>query len=241
MPRPALFRRRTVWLPTFWGWLALCALFGAAAVLGVRHAYGFLSPNEPVGAHVLVVEGWIPAEELDQAVTAIGAGRYERVVTTGGPIENDWERPDGRTYAARAHDYLVRRGVPSDLVTPLPAPASAQDRSYLNAVMVRDWIERTAPGTDAVDLFSSGPHSRRSQLLHRMAFGAKVRVGILAATPASYEPAAWWRTSAGARDVIGEAIGWVWAELFFHPGAPGSHEERWAVPDPKSPEGVSQK
>jgi hypothetical protein len=60
-------------------------------------------------------------------------------------------------------------------------------------------------------------------------------IGIIAGTPPEYDPAAWWRTSAGARDVIGEAIGFVWAKLFFRPGAPGSHEERWAVPAPANP------
>lgn len=227
-----LLRRRQVWVPTLWGWLALFAVLGVVSLLAVRNVYGFLAPNEPVSARTLVVEGWVPVEELDQAVTVFHDGGYERAITTGGPMEHDFERPDGRTYAARAHDYLVLRGVPESSVVALPSPASAQDRSFLNAVMLREWLDRSGGGVTAVNIFSSGPHCRRSLLLHRLAFGSRYQVGILAGRPAEYEPEVWWRTSAGARDVIGESIGWVWTRFFFRPGDPGSHEERWGIPKP---------
>ncbi len=228
---PALFRRRHVWVPTVWGWLALFLACGALGVIAIRSLYGFLSPTEPVSARILVVEGWVPVEEFDEAVTLIRQGGYERVITTGGPMLNALEVPDTRTYAERARDHLVRRGLPESLVTALSAPASAQDRSFLNAVLLREWLERSGNGAHAVNVFSSGPHSRRSRLLHRMACPA-CEIGIIAGTPPEYDPAAWWRTSAGARDVIGESIGWMWARFFFRPGPPGSHEERWGIPQP---------
>src|SRR5258706_1559285 len=229
MKLPALFRRRHVWVPTVWSWLLFGLACGLAALFALRHLSSFLAPNEPLGARLLVVEGWIPADELDQALRAYEKGGYQRVVTTGGPIIDPYEHREAGTYAARARDYLVTNGVPPEAVVAVPAPASAQERSFLNAVMLRDWVERSDPKLDAVDLFSSGVHSRRSWLLHRIAFGPRLRVGILAATPSSYDPDAWWRTSTGAKEVLGEALGWLWTELFFHPGPPRSHEERWGV------------
>jgi hypothetical protein len=229
MKVPALFRRRPVWVPTLWGALVLALAFGLAALFAVRHLYAFLAVNAPVGARLLVVEGWMPADQLDQALRAIGNGPYDRVVTTGGPIVDPFQHVETGSYAERARDYLVRGGLPRDAVVAVPAPASAQDRSFLNAVMLRDWIAHSGQPVDAIDLFSSGVHSRRSWLLNRMAFGPHVRVGILAATPTEYDPAVWWRASEGAKQVLGEAFAWLWTELFFHPGAPGSHDERWGV------------
>jgi hypothetical protein len=229
MKLPALFRRRHVWVPTVWAWLVVGLACGVGALLGVRHLYAFLAPNAPAGARILIVEGWMPADELDQALRAYERGHYERVVTTGGPIIDPYEHLETGSYAVRARDYLVKNGVPADDAVAVPAPASAQDRSFLNAVMLRDWIARSDAKVDTVDLFSSGVHSRRSWLLHRMAFGPQVRVGILAATPSSYDPEAWWRTSGGAKEVLGEALGWLWTELFFHPAPPGSQQERWGV------------
>lgn len=231
MKRPALFRRRHVWVPTIWSWLLLLVASAWIALFALRHVYAFLAPSQPVAARVLVVEGWMPTDELAQALRLNGLGDYERIVATGGPIEseNELERLGAKNYAERARNFLVRHGVPGDRVVAVPAPASAQDRSFLNAVMVREWVAGSGLAVDALDVFSSGVHSRRSRLVYRLAFGPGVRIGIVAATPTSYDPAAWWRTSSGAKEVLGESIAWLWTELFFHPGSPGSHEERWGV------------
>jgi hypothetical protein len=227
MRAPALFRRRPLYVPTVWGWLLLLAVCAAAGGVALRGVYPFLAVTRPVSARLLVVEGWMPADQLDQALELWRAGRYEHVITTGGPITEFLPEPS--SYAERARDYLVSHGLPADAVVAVPAPASAQERSFLNAVMLREWLARSELQADALNVISSGVHCRRSWLLHRMAFEPQVKVGIIATEPRGYDPAAWWRTSLGAKDVLGEAISWVWTELFFHPGPPGSQEERWGV------------
>ncbi|HXZ86054.1 MAG TPA: YdcF family protein [Myxococcota bacterium] len=225
-----LFRRRQVWVPTVWTWLALALLAAVALFAALHNVYAFLAPSQLVGARVLVVEGWMPDAELEQAPALIRSGRYERIVTTGGPIERDCERVSAPNYAERARDTLVRAGVPAEQIVAAPAPASAQERTFLNAVMVREWAERAGAKLDSVDVFSSGVHSRRTWLVYGLAFGPSTRVGIFAATPSGYDPVAWWRTSAGSEEVLGQAIAWLWTELLFRPGPRGSSQERWAVP-----------
>jgi hypothetical protein len=230
MKRPALARRREVWIPTVWGWLTILAASCLAFVFVLRHIPSFLAPNRPVGARLMVVEGWMPPDELDQAVAAFHSGGYERIVTTGGPIPQGFERLGCASFAELARDFLLKRGLQDGSVIAIPAPASAQDRSFLNAVMLREWAKQEGLALDALDLFSSGVHSRRSWVLYQMALGPTVRVGILAARPGAYDLDAWWRTSVGAKTVLSETIGWIWTELFFRPGAPGSHEEKWGDP-----------
>ena len=230
MRRPVLVRRREVWIPTVWGWLFILIVGAGTLVLAGRHAHSFLAPNQPSGAHLLIVEGWMSASELDQAVDGFRDGGYERIITTGGPIEPGLGRSDHASYAGLARDYLVQRGLPGISVTAVPAPASGQDRTYLSAVMVREWLEQSGLAVDAIDVLSSGVHSRRSWALYRVAFGSRVRIGILAARPISYDPDGWWRTSVGAKTVMSEALSWIWTEVFFRPGEPGSHEEKWGVP-----------
>jgi hypothetical protein len=229
MMRQVLVRRREIWLPTIWGWLALLLIGAATIVLVGRSLHSILAPNEPVGARVLVVEGWMDPEDLDQAVAVFRAGGYERLVTTGGPIER-WPRHQGHaTFAERAADYLKQHGLADASVTAVPTPESAQDRTFLSAVMVREWAKRSGLTFDALDVFSSGTHARRSRLLYRLAFGPNVEVGVFAARFSDYDADAWWRTSIGARDVLDQAIGLLWVKCFFWPPPPGSHEERWAV------------
>jgi uncharacterized SAM-binding protein YcdF (DUF218 family) len=226
MARIALCRKSQIWLPTIWGWLLLLIFILALCVFGVRNIYTFLAQNDPVGARILVVEGWLAPKELDQAVQTFKVGGYTRVVTTGGPT--DWPETKYSNYAAMAADYLAQHGVPRDVILVVPAPPSAQERTFLSAVMLRESAQRLGIKLEAIDLFSSGAHARRSRLLFRMALGTKVIVGVLAAKPESYDPEAWWLTSKGVESIVFQAIGLVWVKCFFWPGPPGSQQELWA-------------
>lgn len=236
---PRLFRRRHVLLPTIWGSLLLIALAVALAALALRHLGAWLATSEPATARdggtarTLVVEGWLDEASLDDAIALIARGRYERIVVAGGPIETWRAERTFPTYAERAADHLRRRGVAGIPVVAVAAPASAQDRTFLSAVVVRDWLRQNAVAADAIDLFSGGVHARRSRLVYRIAFGPEVEIGVIAAAPHSYRLERWWSTSEGAKAAIGELLSLAWTKCCFWPGPPGSHEERWAVP--KSP------
>jgi len=230
MQRLVLVRRRQVPVPTRWGWLLLVLLGAALFAIGVRGVHPYLAPRRPVGAKLLVVEGWIGPDGLAQAAQTFWSQGYERVLTSGGPITQWGELLGFGSYAELAADHLVRNGLPAGAVIAVPAPASAQERTFLSAVEVRDWLQGAGLATEEIDVFSSGCHARRSWLLYRMAFGTDVRVGILAARPVEYDPEHWWRTSVGAKDVLQELVSGIWTQLFFWPGPPGSAEERWAVP-----------
>lgn len=213
-----------------WGCAVLLLVLAALAAGCIRGAYPFLAPQQPAqggGARILVVEGWLDEPELAQAVDAYRRGRYELVVTTGGPIESWLEFRAWRSYPERAAAYLRSQGV--ERVALAIAPASAQDRSFLSAVVFRDWARQASVTLEAVDVFSAGVHARRSRLVYRMALGSGVQVGVLAARPKEYDPERWWRTSAGAKAVIGEALSLLWTKCCFWPAAPGSHEERWGA------------
>ena len=199
-------------------------------------ATAWLAPNRPAegaggaGASMLIVEGWLDGPDLDQAVMAFRRGHYERIVTTGGPIDT-WFAPSAlRNHAERSAAYLRTHGLADVQIDAVPAPASAQDRTFLSAVVVREWALRSGVALSAVDLFSAGVHARRSHRLFRMAFGPGVTVGVLASRPSDFDARHWWRSSAGTKAVMGETLSLAWTTCCFWPPAPGSHEERWAVP-----------
>ena len=229
MIRIALFRPRQIWMPTIFGWFFLLAIALAICLFVVRNIYTFLAQNEPVGARVLVIEGWLAPEELDQAIQTYKKGGYERVVTTGGPISGWPELTVSSNYAKVAAEYLALHGVPRNAIISVPTPASAQERTFLSAVVLRDSADQSGITLDAIDLFSSGAHSRRSRLLFQMAFGQKVRIGVLAARPADYDPEVWWRTSSGVEAIVFQSIGLLWVKCFFWPAPPGSQQELWGA------------
>lgn len=228
---PALFRRRSVPLPTLAGWLLLVAC-GAFAVLGlVRAAYPFLAPNAPMGGGLLVVEGWAGVPAFDEAARRFAAGGYSHLVATGGPIEADSPCAGSDvSWAEHAARNLRERGVPSDSVDAVPSPASAQDRTYLSAVALREWLAARGESVDRIDVVTLGPHGRRTRRLYRQAFGDAIAVGILSMPSIDYDAARWWRSSEGTKRIVVESIGLAWTVCCFDPGPPGSLAEKWAEP-----------
>ena len=235
---PPLFRRRQVWLPTFRGAVVIVAVAVVLAVALLPRLGPYLAPTEHArgadgrGARTLIVEGWLDDDALVDAIALARSGRYERVVTSGGPIESWREIQPWPSYAERAADHLRRHGVPEPPVVAVPAPATAQDRSFLSAVVVRDWAIAQGLALDAVDVYSAGVHARRSRLVYRMAFGDDVEVGIVAAPPQRYRLDRWWQASEGAKAVVGELLSLAWTKCCFWP-PPRSPADR--VVPPRTP------
>jgi hypothetical protein len=226
MVRLKLARRHEIWLPTFLGGLILFAFAGAAATVASLCIHPFLAPDEPApGAQLLVVEGWLEPRELDQAVAAFKNGQYQMIVTTGGPIEHWAELSGASNYAELAANYLRKHGLESAVLAAVPADATTQDRTFLSAARLRDWTSKRGLEPAAMDVFSAGTHARRSRMLYRMVFGPNTRVGILSARSPQYDEDHWWRSSAGVRSVMGEAISVAWTACCFHPPPAGSHDD----------------
>jgi hypothetical protein len=213
-----LVRRREAWLPTWQGWLSSILIVAAAALFAATRIVGFLSPSEPApGSRILVVEGWLEQADLRHAIAAIRTGRYERVLTTGGPVET-WDDPPGRVSSAQRAAAFIRAQAPAAIVvTAVPAPDSTQDRTFVSAVALRDWAARSGVPLVAVDLFSGGVHARRSRMMFREALGPTVAVGVLAAPPRYYDPARWWTTSHGVKTVLTETFSLAWTACCFRP------------------------
>jgi hypothetical protein len=216
---PRLLRRREVWLPTWWGWLLLLALLAVIATMLGAAAYPLLAPTQPArDARTLVVEGWLDPGELRQVAAIVSAGHYERVLTTGLPLEGWNVAPGWRDSATRAATYLAANGVTSVPVIAVPAPTTKLERTYSTASTVRRWAERSGVRLDAIDIVSAGVHTRRSWLVYRMALGPQTEVGSIAVRPSEYDGERWWTTSEGAKATMGEVLSLAWTKCCFWPG-----------------------
>lgn len=221
-----LVRRREIWWPTWRGGALLLVLIGAGGFALVSSAYTLLSPHDPVrtadgrGARTLVVEGWLSKDELRQALLAFRAGHYDRVLTTGGPIDPQIDVGGWKNFAVRAASVLKTDGLTSAPVIAVPAPETSLERTWLSAVAVENWARHGNVALGSIDVFSAGVHARRSWLLYRMVFAGSLSVGVLAAQRTDDDEAHWWRSSAGAKSVLGEVISLTWTKCCFWPDRP---------------------
>jgi len=66
-------------------------------------------------------------------------------------------------------------------------------------------------------VISEGAHARRTLAVYRKIAGRNFEVGIIAAEPADYDPAAWWKSSDGVKTTFAEFVGWCY-EAFLQAG-----------------------
>jgi hypothetical protein len=183
----------------------------------VRFVHPFLAPNAPVPSTTLIIEGWSGDATLELAITEFKERHYDKLFVTGGPIEMGAPLSKFNSYAELGAAILLKMGLNSNVVQAVPSPWVRQDRTYTSALFLRKWFEARGDTPATINLVSTGPHARRSRLVYQKAFGKRVRVGVLAMPVSDYDPNHWWRSSAGVRTVIGEAIAYVYARFFFWP------------------------
>lgn len=229
LAKPRLFKTYTLCLPTIWGWLLLLSLSALLAFWSVRNIAYFLAYQKPVTSQILVVDGWMNEANLLEAAHHFESGNYQFVITSGGPIKHTMLNPQHDYYAEQASYILEKYGIPASKIITIPTPASAQNRTFLSAVTVRDWLDKNMPSYKSLNLFTSGVHSRRSLFLYRMAFDDDKQIGVLLAPPDGYQLSDWWTNSAGVKSVLMETFSFAWTVCCFSPGDKGSHQEKWGI------------
>ena len=171
-----------------------------------------------VDTNVLVVEGWIHDYAIRVAVEEFRNDRYQRVFTTGGPVEgiggyiNDYQ-----TAASVGADLLKKNGLSNESVQMVPSRVMDRDRTFSSAVALRNWFHEHNMAVHGINVVTQDLHARRTRLLFQKALGHDAAVGIIAVTNPDYDSRHWWRYSAGVKDVVAEAVSYLYARLLFYP------------------------
>ena len=211
-----LATRRERWGPSWKGWLVIGLVLIGMAGLSTYTAYPFLAVTHRVNADTLVVEGWIQPYAIRAAVSEFQAGHYERVFTTGGPVAGmGGYTNDYNTSATQAAAQLQAEGLSANVIRAVPARISERDRTYSAARALRDWLSQHHSSVHAINVLTQDVHARRTRLLFERAVGERTTVGIIAVPNPDYDARHWWRYSEGVRDVISEAIAYLYARLVF--------------------------
>lgn len=210
------FRPRTVWWPTWLGWLALAVALALPAGMWAFRGERFLARHAPETAEVLIVEGWIGLDGMAEVRREFVRGGYAYIVTAGGPTGHRWTRSK-YNYALSAADVLLGWGLPADKVIAAPDEGREEQRTYGAALAVRAKLEERGLQPTAVNVLTLGAHTRRSHLVYRKVLGDRMRVGSVAWWPEHYNREPWWRSSERAADMLKETVGYT-VELLFSSG-----------------------
>jgi uncharacterized SAM-binding protein YcdF (DUF218 family) len=213
------FVRKERWRLSWRGWLIVLAGVILAFSAFLLRVYPFLAVTHRVDTNVLVVEGWIHEYAIRAALKEFQSNHYERVFTTGGPVEgaggyvNDYQ-----TEASVGTELLTKNGLPIESVEMVPSRVMNRDRTYGSAVALRKWFREHNMPVRGINVVTEDVHARRTCLLFQKALGHNVAVGVIAVPNPDYDANYWWRYSEGVKDVVAENVAYIYARLlFFYP------------------------
>jgi len=212
-----LIQRKETWCLTWRGWLVGILAIAALLFLGVRSIFPFLATNRPINADLLVVEGWVPDYALAELRTEFDRGGYKLLVVTGNPMLKGEALSEYKNYADLTRTSLLKNGWPEEKVVPVPSGEALRNRTYTAALALRAWLAKSGNSARSLNVFTRGPHARRTWLLYQMALQGKAEVGVIVGTDLRYDGKRWWTTSEGVRDVLDETIAYLYARLLFRP------------------------
>ena len=210
-----LVKRKNCRVLTIRGWIVLFIVATAILLIAIPAVHPFLAVDHPVHGEILIVEGWLPDYAMEEAMREFKAQRYNLLVTTGGPLMGGSHLSEYKTYAELGAATLKKLGFDEKLIVAVPAQSVIEDRTYASAVALKNWLLDSRSAVKSLNVYSFGPHARRTWLLFDKVLGDKIAVGVIAAEDRSYDPRKWWTSSNGARSVIDEMIAYCYARLFF--------------------------
>ena len=211
--RPALLQRRTIWCPTLLGWICLIGLTAVPCLFWWFRGESFLSvtARQPA-AEILVVEGWIGIEGMRAAAAEFKASDAIAIVTTGGLNDEHWSEKRS-SYAEMARYELIRAGVPENRVFAATATQVETQRTFQMAVAAWRLLQGRQPLPASINVFTAGPHARRTRLVFAKVFQPGIRVGVVSWTRAAYQGEPWWHSSERANDLMKETVAYAYEAL----------------------------
>ena len=207
-----IFRKRSLWLPTWPTALAALFICGLTTWLVLANIHPFLSVTERTeGARILVIEGWVADAIIEAEVENFVVGQpYDYICTTGLKLSQGHHLSELKSHGELAAKTLQALGVPEEIIIVAPAPDSMRDRTFHSALGFKQERESSdisaLQSADAIDILTAGVHGRRTRTVYRKIFGDDVDIGIIAGEPVDYDADAWFKSSAGVKAVITESI-----------------------------------
>jgi hypothetical protein len=199
--------RKERWTLSPKGKFIVLSLAVLLAITGAREVVPFLSVTHPVHSDFLIVEGWIGTHVMTQVACEFKRNHYQKLLLVRGS-DDQYKTDDER-------DELIKNGVQPKSIEMVSSLPVQKDRTYHLALAVRNWFMQNGITVTSLNAVTLGPHARRSRLMFEKAFGNSADVGIVALDDPEYDGEHWWRSSEGVREVLGEAIAYIYARLYF--------------------------
>jgi DUF218 domain len=183
-------------------------------LLGAWVSYGesYLAFTHRVPADILAVDGWIGRQGLRAAVDEFERGGYRFIIASGGLTSGRWEDKPS-SYAEMAAGEMIRLGVPKEKLVVATSENTEGHRTFESAVAVWRALRDAGIKFKALNVFTLGPHARRSALVYAKVNSPELKIGAIGWQPNEYKTEPWWRSSERSRELLEETVGYLYEAL----------------------------
>lgn len=211
-----LFQRCTILCPTWTGLLSISSILFIIVATSFSYGETFLSVTNRTSADILVVEGWIGRNGIRAAVDDFWRDHYRYIVATGGLTSGRWE-DRSESYAEMAADEMIRLGIPKERIVVATSENTNNHRTFASAISVQRALLDTGITAESLNVFTLGPHARRSALVFAKVNSHGPKIGVIGWLPPEYKTEAWWNSSDRSRELLEETLAYLY-ELLFNSG-----------------------
>lgn len=165
-----------------------------------KAVYSYLCLTKPIKAEVLVVEGWLSDCMLKEAAGEFLRGDYSYCLVSG-------QINSSRSQIETLHNF----GVDSTVVKFIGVVAHRGYSTFNMAVAAQEWLQKNDPKASTLNVFTAGPHGRKSWTIFKRVFGKQYSVGVLSCPVEHCNAGLWWKSKSGPRNLIKYGIGYIYA------------------------------
>ncbi len=169
----------------------------------MRSMFSFLCVNKPVNAKVLVIEGWLSDRMLKEAAAEFHRGNYSFCLVSG--------KPYGVRSPACA---MIEFGLDTPVVKFTEAKTKLGHNTYYMALAARTWLQTNNPDITTLNIFTAGPHGRKSWTIMKRVFGSGFSIGVISSSIEPEDVNLWWGSIRGVYNMIKYEIGYIYAMVW---------------------------
>jgi hypothetical protein len=204
------FKPRTIWWPTWQCWILLCLLFAGLFFFVVFNVHDFLAVTSRVaGADILIVEAWVPESVVRAAADEFVKGSYRFLVVSNMHDVDNQNVEFQTNKELLVIDKLLSLGIAKDRIIECYAAGTDNRRSAAQARAAYDAIRGGGIKPKGINVIAPAAHARKTWVVYRKALSSEAPVGIVAVPTGDYDPARWWRTTAGVKWIIANGAAWL--------------------------------
>lgn len=199
--------------------IVIISVFVVAAVMMigiVSNIHQFLSAKTPVDPEILIFESWIYNidNSVKEAVKEFQRGKYKCIIVTGFNQDSDDPINEGGN-PIKAKEALVEGGVDPNKIYTVTVPQVQRHRTFSMALGCRIWIESNDITGKNINVFTFGPHARKSEVVFKQVLEPYYKVGVISAKPIHYNPKFWWCSKMGFKWVFYDSLKYLLALVCY--------------------------